>query len=394
MELMEVDDDELHMNKDLTMQGLVNSVDFQRKKQPSRCASVCLGLLCAVLLAGNIGQFVYYEIISRSASADPTQASYIQGGQEQSSYDALTAERKQLDARLTNLTKEKDLLQQSYSSLTTERDEFKASFNNLKNESDQLQVSYNTLKQESDQLQTNKDQLQTKYSSLQKQKDELQTLSVTLKANRDQLQSNYSSLKINKDQLQISYNTLSLSKIFLQTRYNSLEKDKERLQSSYNTLQREKEQLQTKYTSLAAARDQLQKKIDKVRGKPCQTGWSKFDISCYFVSNLKKNWTQSRQYCIAEGADLVVIDSRDEQAFVNGLLDDGKNAWTGMTDSIIEGIWMWVDGTPVTTTYWGEDQPNSYDGNQDCGETVQKSSGVGEWNDDGCFGDQNFICEG
>ncbi|XP_037636694.1 asialoglycoprotein receptor 1-like isoform X2 [Sebastes umbrosus] len=393
MQLMEVDDDELHVNKNLTMQGLLNSVDFQRKKQPSRCASVCLGLLCAVLLAGNIGQLVYYEIISRSASADPTQASYIQGGQEQSSYDALTAERKQLDARLTNLTKEKDLLQQSYSSVTTERDEFKASFNNLKNESDQLQVSYNTLKQESDQLQTNKDQLQTKYSSLLKQKDELQTLSVTLRANRDQLQSNYSSLKINKDQLQRSYNTLSLSKIFLQTRYNSLEKDKERLQSSYNTLQREKEQLQTKYTSLAAARDQLQKKIDKVRAKPCQTGWSKFDISCYFVSNLEKNWTQSRQYCIAEGADLVVIDSRDEQAFVNGLLDDGKNAWTGMTDSIIEGIWMWVDGTPVTTTYWGEDQPNSYDGNQDCGETVQKSLGVGEWNDDGCFGDQNFICE-
>ncbi|XP_037636688.1 CD209 antigen-like protein C isoform X9 [Sebastes umbrosus] len=316
MELMEVDDDELHVNKNLTMGGLVTSVDFQRKKKPSRCASVCLGLLCAVLLAGNIGQFVYYEIISRFSSADPTQASYIQGGQLQSSYDALTAERKQLDARLTNLTKEKDLWQQSYSSLTTERDEFKASFNNLKNESDQLQ-----------------------------------------------------------------------------TRYNSLEKDKERLQSSYNTLQREKEQLQTKYTSLAAARDQLQKKIDKVRAKPCQTGWSKFDISCYFVSNLEKNWTQSRQYCITMGADLVVIDSRDEQAFVNGLLDQGQNAWTGMTDSIIEGRWMWVDGTPVTTTYWGENQPNSYDGNQDCGETVQRSSGVGDWNDDGCFGDQNFICE-
>ncbi|XP_037635390.1 CD209 antigen-like protein A [Sebastes umbrosus] len=126
---------------------------------------------------------------------------------------------------------------------------------------------------------------------------------------------------------------------------------------------------------------------------PCQTGWRKFGDSCYIVSALKKNWTLSREACHAVGADLVVINSRDKQAFVNGLLDKGQNAWIGFTDSIKEGTWMWVDGTPVTTTYWGVDQPNSYDGNQDCGETVQKELGVGEWNDDGCSADQNFICE-
>ncbi|KAK9531230.1 hypothetical protein VZT92_010669 [Zoarces viviparus] len=90
------------------MEGLVTKVDFQRRKQPSRCVTVCLGLLCAVLLAGNIGQFIYYEIISPLASADPTQASLqFPGDRLQDCYDASTAERKQLEAKLSNLTEVK-----------------------------------------------------------------------------------------------------------------------------------------------------------------------------------------------------------------------------------------------------------------------------------------------
>ena len=43
--------------------------------------------------------------------------------------------------------------------------------------------------------------------------------------------------------------------------------------------------------------------------------------------------------------------------------------------------------------YWQPGQPNSFNGNQDCGEIVPNSSGVGEWNDDGCFAEQIGICE-
>ncbi|XP_041800580.1 asialoglycoprotein receptor 1-like [Chelmon rostratus] len=408
MDAMEIDDD-VHMNGNLTMERLINQVDLKRRKQPSRCGTVCLGLLCAVLLAGNIGQIIYYEIIGHHASPEPTQASYnSQRDRLQSSYDALTADRKQQEARLTNLTTEKEQLQQSYKSLAAERDEFKVNFNNLKNERDQLQVSCNTFKQESHQLQTSyndmqrdfeglqtnynhltssKEQLQTNYSNLQRGNDELQT---TL----HQLQGSYSSLNRDRNQLQSSYNTLNISRNQLQISYNSLWKDKERLQSSYNALQSEKEQLQSNYSSLATGRDQLQKKIDKVRRSLfCQSGWSKFDVSCYFVSTAKRNWTLSRRDCVSKGADLVVIDTRDEQTFVNKLLKSGQNAWIGLTDSLQEGTWMWVDGSPVTTTFWQPNQPNSFNGNQDCGELVREPSGVGEWNDDGCFAEQIWICE-
>uniref|UniRef100_UPI003AB0C479 C-type lectin domain family 4 member E-like n=1 Tax=Centroberyx gerrardi TaxID=166262 RepID=UPI003AB0C479 len=125
----------------------------------------------------------------------------------------------------------------------------------------------------------------------------------------------------------------------------------------------------------------------------CQTGWRKFEISCYYISAEKRNWTVSRQDCKSKGADLAVINSKEEQIFVNGLSESGTNAWIGMTDTITEGNWTWVDGTPVTTTYWQPGQPNSYSGNQDCGEMVHTSSKVGEWNDDGCFSEQVWICE-
>uniref|UniRef100_A0A3Q3IXD6 C-type lectin domain-containing protein n=1 Tax=Monopterus albus TaxID=43700 RepID=A0A3Q3IXD6_MONAL len=427
MDSMEIDDG-IYINKSLILEGLITHENFQRQKQPSRCSTVFLGLLCVVLLAGNIGQIIYYKITTHSRlSADPNQASCnalakekdllqnendtltTERDQVQRNSDSLTAEGKWLEARLSNLTEEKHILQQRCKSLTNERNKCKVNSSNLKDERDQLQASYNTLKQESDQIQksyddkqrtlerlqtkhnnltASKDQLQTNYSNLQREKNELQTRFHMLIANRDELQSNYSSLRRDKEKLQRSYNALNNSEVYLQISYASLWKDKEQLHTRYNTLLSKNERLQTNYSSLATEKEELQNKINKVmvkvRGKTflfkvlyirfiicvlvfhrifcpypcsqftdirCDTDWRKFDISCYFISNIKKNWTDSRKACMAQGADLVVIDSRDEQVFVHGLLQTGQNAWIGLTDSVQEGTWMWVDGTPLTTAY-------------------------------------------
>lgn len=211
----------------------------------------------------------------------------------------------------------------------------------------------------------------------------MQTLFVTLTESRDQLQSNYSLVMRNQDQLQNNYANSA----------NTVRKYVERLETRFKSLQREHSQLETNHSVLRREKGELQKKIDKIRARPCQTGWSKFDISCYFVSSVSKNWTLSRQECIDEGADLVVIDSLEEQEFLNMLMHKGQNVWIGLTDSLQEGTWMWVDGSNVTTKFWQPGQPNSYNGNQDCGENLQKTPGVGQWNDDGCFAVQNWICE-
>uniref|UniRef100_A0A8C6KHC6 C-type lectin domain-containing protein n=1 Tax=Nothobranchius furzeri TaxID=105023 RepID=A0A8C6KHC6_NOTFU len=127
-------------------------------------------------------------------------------------------------------------------------------------------------------------------------------------------------------------------------------------------------------------------------GMLCPKKWTKFKTSCYFVSTERRNWTESRHACVDEGADLMIIDSHEEQVFVNRLLHKDQNAWIGLTDSVEDGVWMWLDGNTVTTTFWQAEQPNNYGGNQDCGELVQTQSG-GEWNDDGCFSKQISICE-
>uniref|UniRef100_A0AAZ3P2C6 C-type lectin domain-containing protein n=1 Tax=Oncorhynchus tshawytscha TaxID=74940 RepID=A0AAZ3P2C6_ONCTS len=90
-----------------------------------------------------------------------------------------------------------------------------------------------------------------------------------------------------------------------------------------------------------------------------------FKSSWYYISTEKRNWEESRRDCLRRGTDLGIINSRGEQVFVNGFWE----VWIGLTDRDEERIWNWVDGTPLTTGYWGSRQPNSHLGrNEDCAE--------------------------
>uniref|UniRef100_A0A3P9AVV2 C-type lectin domain-containing protein n=1 Tax=Maylandia zebra TaxID=106582 RepID=A0A3P9AVV2_9CICH len=108
------------------------------------------------------------------------------------------------------------------------------------------------------------------------------------------------------------------------------------------------------------------------------------------ISSEPKSWEESRQNCRQKGADLMIINSREEQNFVNQFK---KHLWIGLTDSETEGTWKWVDGTQTTTSYWnqGNKEPNGGTW-QNCGE-IDNYNIEDSWNDAPCSNRQFWICE-
>ncbi|NP_001134518.1 CD209 antigen-like protein D [Salmo salar] len=132
----------------------------------------------------------------------------------------------------------------------------------------------------------------------------------------------------------------------------------------------------------------------------CAEGWSLSGSSCYFLSTERKIWEESRQDCLERGADLVVVNSRNEQKFLTELNRNINGVWIGLTDRETEGTWKWVDGTPLTTRYWGQNQPDNgavfvvYIGEEDCVEiNYGNLDPVNKWNDIACNLQFNWICE-
>lgn len=50
--------------------------------------------------------------------------------------------------------------------------------------------------------------------------------------------------------------------------------------------------------------------------RPCPWDWTLFQEKCYFFSKSQRNWNDSSTTCKEKGAQLVIVDSDEEQVLL------------------------------------------------------------------------------
>ncbi|XP_036065751.1 C-type lectin domain family 4 member E isoform X2 [Oryzias melastigma] len=174
-------------------------------------------------------------------------------------------------------------------------------------------------------------------------------------------------------------------------------------QRQLESLKIEKENLQTNITALG-----------ETCGR-CPPSWIHLNSSCYFFSYIEsssvmKSWPFSRMDCIRREADLIVIDSPEEQKFVSNTINSiaqGNVFWIGLNDKETEGTWVWINNVrEVERRYWMNGQPDGrenpyssrygyYGRDEDC--VVTTYSVTNPWktrSDASCLENQYYwICE-
>ncbi|XP_059127039.1 C-type lectin domain family 10 member A-like [Peromyscus eremicus] len=125
----------------------------------------------------------------------------------------------------------------------------------------------------------------------------------------------------------------------------------------------------------------------------CPLRWIEHEGSCYWFSQSAKSWPEADKYCQLQNAHLVVVNSLEEQNFLQNRLAK-MVTWIGLTDQ--NGPWQWVDGTDFKKgfTYWDALQPDNWyghglGGGEDCAHITTD----GHWNDDVCQRPFRWVCE-
>ncbi|XP_043938363.1 macrophage mannose receptor 1-like [Protopterus annectens] len=110
----------------------------------------------------------------------------------------------------------------------------------------------------------------------------------------------------------------------------------------------------------------------------------------YYTVTQGLTWTAARNYCKAEGCDLVSIKSEAEYQKVKSIIG-GYTVWIGLYWDSSSGQWQWADGAFSSYQSWNSNEPsltNSINENELCIHTY----GTGCWNDASCTRTTVFMC--
>ncbi|KAL0985133.1 hypothetical protein UPYG_G00153290 [Umbra pygmaea] len=116
----------------------------------------------------------------------------------------------------------------------------------------------------------------------------------------------------------------------------------------------------------------------------CENGWQYFENSCYFLSEIRMQWNESRDSCQKRGGELAVITNKRVQTF---LTEKGNLMyWIGLRQR--NGSWVWVNNTTLGQSYWSET-----DRHHECGLLVGKDLPEKSWKSSACEIFMFYICQ-
>ncbi|XP_073654495.1 C-type lectin domain family 10 member A isoform X2 [Tursiops truncatus] len=127
---------------------------------------------------------------------------------------------------------------------------------------------------------------------------------------------------------------------------SSLENQLQELKAGYSEMLLRVQQLVKNLNSLTCKMAAL--KSNGSQNNCCPTSWLEHEGSCYWFSSSGKPWPEAEKYCQQEDAYLVVINSREEQDFVQAHIGSSYT-WMGLSD--LDGVWKWADGTDYETNF-------------------------------------------
>ncbi|XP_016117329.1 C-type lectin domain family 12 member B-like [Sinocyclocheilus grahami] len=128
--------------------------------------------------------------------------------------------------------------------------------------------------------------------------------------------------------------------------------ERNQLLTHISNLTEEREQILTKYEQILNHNNNLTKERQQLENyklllhrwlyeqdqRADNFKWIYYNFSFYYISSEWKSWSDSRLDCQQRGADLVIINSREEQKIAVS-----KYFWIGLIKT--GGVWKWIDGT-------------------------------------------------
>ncbi|KAF7653995.1 hypothetical protein LDENG_00075190, partial [Lucifuga dentata] len=126
---------------------------------------------------------------------------------------------------------------------------------------------------------------------------------------------------------------------------------------------------------------------------PCPAGYISWYKNCYKLVDEPTDWTSAQKACEQQpDGNLASIDMSYDQAFVAGVVLQGKaDAWIGLRRQD-DGSYKWTDGWPVLFTQWGPGEPSNIK-DEGCVSMHASPFFHGTWNDTKCDQAKPYICK-